>query len=267
MGNGGNAEATQVVRNWQPQPPAGDADRTQVVPNAGGQPGFPPPQPGYPSSPPSGFPQQQPPPGFPPQHQQRPPQQPPQNPWGDEASAAPPWGGAGDLPPLPPAGNEAWIRQGPEVFGASSGKSSKLLPIIGIVVVVALIGGAVWFFAFRKDDSSPTDTQAQTSQATPTTTTSQKPFEALPNGPGTPDPKSKVYDLAQLRSSGLLPEAEVDAVQAANPSGITYKGSTEDPFTYSTFVFEAKDAAAAKELRDKLAETARADGLVKGEVW
>ncbi|MGO1057253.1 hypothetical protein [Crossiella sp. CA198] len=269
VANGG-AEATQVVRGWQPQqPPAGDADRTQVVPNAGGQPGFPPPpqqhqQPGFPASPPSGFP---PPPQPFQQHQQQPPQQQPQTPWGDESNAAPPWGGAGDLPPLPPAGNEAWIRQGPEVFGAPSGKSSKVLPIIGIVVVLALVGGAVWFFGFRNTGGDPNNTAtSNTSSVAPTTTTTQKPFEALPPGPGAPDPKSRVYDAGGLRAAELLAPKEMDAIEPLAAGDISYKGSTNEPFQYSTFVIETKDAAAAKELQTKLIDFGKTDGLVKGEV-
>ncbi|WHT19597.1 SHOCT domain-containing protein [Crossiella sp. CA-258035] len=264
----GGAEATQVVRGWQPQPPAGDADRTQVVPNAGGPQGFPPPpqhqqhQQPFPASPPSGFP----PPPFPPQHHQQPPQQQPQTPWGDESNAAPPWGNAGDLPPLPPAGNEAWIRQGPEVFGASSGKSSKVLPIIGIVVVVALIGAAVWFFGFRNTGTGPADTTSNTASAAPTTTTSQKPLELLPPGPGTPDPKSGVKDLGQLRSDELLQNGEVAVIGSANPGEISYKGSTEGKFQYSAIVIETKDEAAAKDLQKKMVEFARSDGMVDGVV-
>lgn len=270
VANSGNSgEATQVVRGWQPQqPPSGDADRTQVVPGAAGQQGFPPPpqqHPGFPASPPGGFPpppQQQ----FPPQHHQQPPQQQPQSPWGDEGNAAPPWGGAGDLPPLPPAGNEAWIRQGPEVFGGSSGKSSKLLPIIGIVVVLALIGGAVWFFGFRNTGDGPDNTTSSTPTAAPTTTTSMKPFELLPPGPGTPDPKSGTGDASKLRTDGLLPEPEIALIEAAKPSEVAFKGSTEGKFQYSAIVVELKDEAAAKELQGKLVEAGRAEGLVNGEV-
>ncbi|GAA2820630.1 hypothetical protein [Crossiella cryophila] len=264
------AEATQVVRGWQPQqPPAGDADRTQVVPNAGGQPGFPPPpqqqHPGFPASPPSGFP---PPPQPFPQHQQQPPQQQPQTPWGDESNAAPPWGGAGDLPPLPPAGNEAWIRQGPEVFGAPSGKSSKVLPIIGIVVVLALVGGAVWFFGFRNTGGDPSNTAtSNTSTVAPTTTTSQKPFEALPNPPGAQDAKNGTMTPEQLRGAELLAAPEVGVIESAAPSEIVYKGSGDGKFRYSTFILSTKDAAAAKELAEKLVNFAKTDeGLVPGQI-
>jgi hypothetical protein len=130
-----------------------DADSTQIVPNVQ-QPQFPP----RPTPPPweTHQPQQQ-------------------------NVAPPPWANE-ELPPE--FGQQSWPRQGPEVFEEkSSGGSGKTVGIIvAIVLVLALAGGAIWFFGFRDSDNKQADgDDTSQTQEQPPPPTSEPPN--IPEGP------------------------------------------------------------------------------------
>lgn len=182
-------EHTQVVGG-------GDADSTQIVPNLQAQqqrPHFPPPQP-------------------PPPWESQQPQQ--------HAMTPPPWANE-DLPPE--FGQQSWPRQGPEVFEEKSGgNTGKVVGIIvAVVLVLALAGGAIWFFGFK--DSGGGDDQAKTTEQTqPKTTSTKPPPPDIPEGPFLDLPGDKVYnrtvpiaqavkdktptgnEAAQLKSAGVV---------------------------------------------------------------
>jgi hypothetical protein len=168
----GGAEPTAVFRPVQPPPQQPgfedrtqavgvdrtqvvgrqDADSTQIVPNV---PQFPP--------------RQAPPPWETHQPQQQ------------QNMAPPPWANE-ELPPE--FGQQSWPRQGPEVFEEkSSGGSGKTVGIIvAVVLVLALAGGAVWFFGFKDNDNNQADgNDTSQTQEQPPTTTSEPPN--IPEGP------------------------------------------------------------------------------------
>jgi hypothetical protein len=163
-GQGG--DRTQVVGR------GGDADSTQIVPNMTPPPQFPP----RPAPPPWET------------HQ---PQQP--------NMAPPPWANE-ELPPE--FGQQSWPRQGPEVFEEKSGGGAgrTIGIIVAIVLVLALAGGAVWFFAFKDKGNDQADgnnnggggTSQEQSKDNPTTTTEEKPN--LPEGPFVEVPGKEVLN-------------------------------------------------------------------------
>ncbi|WP_439662491.1 hypothetical protein ACSHWB_14175 [Lentzea sp. HUAS TT2] len=225
-----NPDATQVVT---PRPP--DADRTQAVPSASmGQPNYGPPSPAH------GFQQPGPPP--------------------------PPWQVGGDqAPPWLSQSNDNWSRSGPEVFDeTSSGKGKKVFAIIGVILVIALIGGAVWWFGLREGSGG---TGGNTNAAPSSTTTSSKPktaLELLPASPGTADPNNGETTADKLVTAGVLAAEDAEALTAAGVQKIAFKGSKEDAFTYNAEVFETDSPEKATKLAADLADSAGKSGMVEG---
>jgi hypothetical protein len=225
-----NPDATQVVT---PRPP--DADRTQAVPSAGmGQPNYGPPSPAH------GFQQ----PG------------PPPPPWQVSSDQAPPW---------LTQSNDSWSRSGPEVFDeTSSGKGKKVFAIIGVVLVVALIGGAVWWFGLREGSGGGGNTTAASTATTSTTTKPKTPLELLPAAPGTADPNNGEATAEKLVTAGFLTADDAEALTTAGVQKIAFKGGKEDAFTYHAEVFETDSPEKATKLATDLAEAAGRSGMVEG---
>lgn len=233
-----NPEATQVVSGGRPaaRPPQ-DVDRTQVVPGGGMQPQY-----GQPS-PPHGFAQPQP--------------------------QASPWGSGDTSAPWATTSGDSWLRQGPEVFDDTSGGSGKkVFAIVGVVLVIALIGGAIWFFGFRESgttaDGGTTTSAGTNSSAAPTTTTTEPPIELLPAPPGTPNPENGVVEVAKAVEAKILTAEEVAAVEAAGVTEVNFKGGTQAAFTYEAMVFEAEDANKAEALAEALVELQLKAKMVPG---
>ncbi|MCR3747128.1 hypothetical protein [Lentzea californiensis] len=222
-----NPDATQVVT---PRPP--DADRTQAVPSAGmGQPNYGPPSPAH---------------GF---------QQP-----------GPPWqAGSDQAPPWLTQSNDSWARSGPEVFDESSpGKGKKVFAIIGVVLVIALIGGAVWWFGLRSGSGGGDPTTPAATSTTSTTTKPKTALELLPDAPGTADPNNGEATADKLVTAGFLTADDAVALTTAGVQKIAFKGSKQDAFTYHAEVFETDSAEKATKLATDLVDAAEKSGLVEG---
>jgi hypothetical protein len=225
-----NPEATQVVPRAQGGAPAGSsADRTQAVTptwQTGPRPG--PQQGGYtgPASPAQGFPQQG------------------QPNWGDQgADSAPPWAGQ-DFPPLA-ANNEAWVKQGPEVFGEGKSGKGRLFAIIGVVVVLLALGvGAFFLFAKGGGDKQTASPPAATTTAPHTTTTPPSPVR-IGTIPGTDDGK-KISNFSDVPNLDYLNPAELQAYQQAGAGqGNVAVHSLADGDSAVVLVLQADSTAAA----------------------
>ncbi|MFC7618480.1 flagellar basal body protein FliL [Actinokineospora soli] len=181
----GHSERTQAVAPWQSTRPQAHGEPTQVVHG-----------------------------GYPPQPQYG--QQPPQAPWGNQGQYddAPPWSGS-EFPPLVATGNPDWIKQGPEVFHADSGKGGRkgLFIALAVVLVLALGGGAFWFFTSGSDDKDP----APTTTAAPAPTTTQRPKDDLEIAelPGSPEAAPEIATFADVEKNKLLTDAETKALKDA----------------------------------------------------
>lgn len=191
-----NSDRTQAVRpGWnQQQPQGGWGQQIPGVPQQQGMRGMPP-------SPPHGVPQQN-----PPQQQQS---------WesggGDTGT---PWGGS-EFPPLNyGTGNQDWIKQGPEVFGESSGGSKKWLIIVVVVVVVLGLGAGGYFLFFNKPSSTASN-GGSTSSSTAAPTSKPKPVDplAIAQLPGTPQDQSGIQNFNDVVQAQLLTTSELNAYQ------------------------------------------------------
>jgi hypothetical protein len=184
-------DRTQVVNQGQ-----GDADSTQIVPN---MPKFPPPQP-------------------PPAWETHQPQAPNMTP--------PPWANE-ELPPE--FGQQSWPRQGPEVFEEKSGGGSgKIVGIIvAVVVVLALAGGAVWYFGIRDsgDNQAGNDPGTNQSQTKDQPTTTTPPPPDLPEGPFVELPGEEVLNRTEPMQEAIAnkeptePEAQLLASAGVSEVG------------------------------------------------
>lgn len=200
----GDADRTQAVGGWQTARPQGeDADRTQVVPGvppqayaAGMQP-RPAPPPGQGQSP------------FPPHPSH-------QGGWHSDDPNSP-WAGS-DFPPLAPTGSPDWVRQGPEVFEDSGGpKKGMVAVIIAGVLVVAILGFGVWWFATRDDQSAQPNNENPPATATPTST--------APSGP--PRPLAGVDGQIDSANSGPITVAQASDKHQFSPDEAAILGECE----------------------------------------
>jgi hypothetical protein len=192
-------DPTQVFRPVNPQtqqPPVGD--RTQIVSGN--------PVPQFPPRP------------VPPPWETHQPQQPNMSP--------PPWANE-ELPPE--FGQQSWPRQGPEVFeeksGGGAGKTVGI--IVAVVLVLALAGGAVWFFGFRDKGNDQADNggggTSQTQEKTTTTTTSEKPN--IPDGPfvelpGDEEVLNHTFSIQEAIANKLPAAGEPELMQSVGVSEI-----------------------------------------------
>ncbi|TQM81887.1 hypothetical protein FHX81_4273 [Saccharothrix saharensis] len=222
--------------------PAGDADRTQVVP--GGDPN----KTAYVQVPRGGFPppnQQAP---QPPQPGRQPGQQPGQQ-FAPAQPVAPPWAS-------PDAGfgstgqNWGYARQGPEVFEDTASGGGKKWLLVGLVVVLLLAGGAVWYFGFNgggSDQAGTTSTAASTPKPEPIK------LDRLPNPPGQAnEANTGEFTLDEAKTKKIVGANEQKAVAAAGTGKFPHKSSSDNGLGYAVSAFPTKDDGAATELGDAL---------------
>ncbi|WP_436493062.1 hypothetical protein [Actinokineospora sp. HUAS TT18] len=251
-------ERTQVVGGWQTaRPPMGDAERTQVVPGvppqswAGPQHHQPPHQGGYS-------------------------QQPPNSPWGQQPEEAPLWSGA-EFPPLAPTGSTAWTKQGPEIFDDRP-SSKRWIAIVGAVVVLALIGAGVYFFAIKPSGDNRTTPTAQPSSTAAAPTTTKEPDDGMPVADlgGSVEDHKYVKDFTDVPKAKFLTQEELAAYQAANPGKSKFAVFNQPDGAKEAVLLITATPATAAAARDALGQlqvkygfTARAQppaGVVVAEI-
>jgi hypothetical protein len=156
--------------------------------------------------------------------QQNPPQQQAQQQgWdsGGGGDTGTPWGGT-EFPPLNYGSNQDWIKQGPEVFGESSGGSKRWLIIVIVVVVVLGLGAGGYFLFFNnKGTSNANGGGGNTHTSSPaTTTTPPKPKDdlSIADLPGTGQDESAIQSFTDVVQHSFLVPSENAAYQAADPT-------------------------------------------------
>jgi nucleoid-associated protein YgaU len=212
--SGQGGDRTQVVGQ-------GDADKTQIVPNN--------PVPQFPPRP------------APPPWETHQPQQ--------QNMSPPPWANE-ELPPE--FGQQSWPRQGPEVFeeksGGGTGRTVGI--IVAIVLVLALAGGAVWFFGFRDKGGNQAGnggggTNQSQGEKTTTTTTSQKPN--IPEGPFVELPGDEVlnhtFTIQEAIAQKQPAEAEGPLMQSVGVSDIGGLVTDENGLRRGIWAFKLGDGA------------------------
>lgn len=146
--------------------------------------------------------------------------------WTTDQNSAPPWGGA--FPPVVGApGNEpwyrkdenqAWFRQGPEVFGSDNKtRKGRIFGIIGAVVVVVLIVVAIVVFKPFGGKNPQAGGGGGTTTNKPAPTTTPTPTGPLAQLPGTKIP-TPVHTFDDIAALGFLTSDEAHMIESGQPT-------------------------------------------------
>jgi len=138
------------------------------------------------------------------------------------------------------------------------GKKPWLIALV-LVVVLALAGGAVWFFALRDDNAPDTaDKKTDQSEAAPPPpavdiTKIELPGEAAANG--------GEMDITKAGELKVLAPAEAALLADAGVGPVVYSGSADGDYRYLLYSYKSEDAAAAEELTGKIADVQKQMGF------
>ncbi|USX50034.1 hypothetical protein [Lentzea sp. HUAS12] len=188
----------------------------------------------------------------------------PQGPWGQggpqqQQAAPPPWvSGDYDQFNQQPA---SWSH-GPEVFDETGGKGKgKIFAIIGVVLVLALIGGGIWWFAGRDSGGGTTDTTAQSTSQTATTTTKPKDSLSIMDLPGAVEDHKNIQTFADAEKSNFLAPDEIKHYNTAGAGKSRLSAASNNGVHVLIFTTEAASKAQADTGRDELAQQEIVYGL------
>lgn len=248
---------------WEAQPPA-TSDRTQVVNVQGPQPQPPfPPQQNPSADATQVVPGGQRGGGDAERTQFVAPVPPQQGGWGQppQQAAPPPWlGGDFDQINQPPS----WSH-GPEVFDESGGGGKgKIFAIIGVVLVLALIGGGVWWFT-TGSKSGTENTATSTTPTPPSSTTSTSSGPKLPlNGmSGKVDAANTgpiTVERAAKEKTQFSPDEGALLTTCGAEDGVSQVLFADEWFT-QVHVFTCTDGAAAATAAEALMELQKGYGF------
>ncbi|MET8761759.1 hypothetical protein [Lentzea sp. NPDC004782] len=187
---------------------------------------------------------------------------PPQNQY-SASSAPPPWAtGDPDQIPAPQWGGGGFHAHGPEVFDDKPSGKGKLFVILGIVLVL-VVGGVLWFTVFRDKGGNTADQQTNP-PATSQSPTKKKPApfgtlivpEGTKNGPNTYSPQQlegvkplPAPDLVLLKQAGVTESRSVIVVDAKSNTDSLWAFKCADPAAL-------RDAIEEDQLRFGFAESA-----------
>lgn len=167
-------------------------------------------------------------------------------------------------PPQPMAGPAVTPMDAQDLFTSNKpprdgGKKPLMIGLVALVVL-ALVGGAVWFFAFRDDGADPGNTAGggDTQQEQPTTTTTKAEEEQPPpvepvdisqiELPGEPVSTSGEMDIQRAGELNVIAPAEATLLAGAGADQLVYNGTSDGDFHYLLYSYQSKDAKAAAEL-------------------
>jgi hypothetical protein len=230
----GNGEATSA---------AGDVERTQVVT----------------AEAPPAQPQQAPPP----------PQAPQQPVWATQLPD--PHAATGVFPRQQPmTGPAVTPMDAQDLFTSNKAPSGARKPwLIGVtvLVVLALVGAAVWFFAFRDDDTQPAaggDTQPD---STSEQASAPEPVDITKiELPGEPAANAGEMDISRASELKVIAPAEATLLAGAGADSLVYSGAADGDYRFLLYSFQAGDEKAAEELTGKVVDVQKQLGFQDTEV-
>lgn len=135
-----------------------------------------------------------------------------------------------------------------------AGSKKPWLITVAVLVVLAVAGGAVWFFGFR-DTGGDGNNTAQNQEPT---TTSEAPAPPPPVDitgielPGTPGKNSGEMDIARASELSVIAPAEGALIADTGVDKLVHTGSLDGDLSYLLYAYKSEDAAAATELAGKL---------------
>jgi hypothetical protein len=130
-------------------------------------------------------------------------------------------------------------------------RGSKKPWLIGVVVLVvlALAGGAVWFFGFSGDDD-PQNTATQTS--TPSEPAPEPVDITKIELPGKAADNGGEMDIARAGELKVLAPAEAALIADTGAETVVYSGAAEGDYRYLLYAYKTDDEKAAEELTGNL---------------
>ena len=210
-------------------------------------------------------------PPVPPQPQMPPQQQPPV--WAAQLPDPNAPTGTFPRPPQPLPGPTVTPMDAQDLFTSNKpprgGKKPWLVGLV-VLVVLALAGGAVWFFAFRGGDES----QAADGDEQPPQTTSAEEQPPLPEPvdiskielPGVVGPNSGEMDIRRAGELNVIAPAEATLLAGAGAEQLVYNGTSEGGFHYMLYSYKSADAKAAEELTAGVIDVQKQLGFTPTEV-
>ncbi|MET0133878.1 MAG: hypothetical protein ABW215_09830 [Kibdelosporangium sp.] len=164
--------------------------------------------------------------------------------------------------PPPPRNNQPpQPMQGSEVFGLAvnaPGKSRRWPRFVIAVVVLALVAGGTWWFAFRDRSAPATDTAAQQS--------GEFTLDRVPLPPDVPLSTAGVLTVDQAQVYTLVLPDEASYLKEGGAEKIFYRSAASGNLTFLTFAVQTKDSATARGLAEKMVGRGKDKGMVDAPV-
>lgn len=124
---------------------------------------------------------------------------------------------------------------------------------VAVIVVLAIAGGAVWFFGFRDTGSSTAgETPSQTSEPRQSAPEPEPVDITKIELPGEAAENSGEMDITRASELAVIAPAEATLLADAGASQVTYSGFSDGNYRFLLYSYKSADAAAAAELTDKI---------------
>ena len=184
----------------------------------------------------------------------------------------------GSFPPVPPqvGGPAVTPLDAQDLF--TSNKAARTGPkpwvvAVVIVAVLAIAGGAVWFFAFRDSGDKNTADPTPTQNAQPSTDSLPEPVDITKiELPGEAAANSGEMDITRAAELQVIAPSEATLLADAGAKQLVYSGYAEQNYRYLLYAYKSDSAEAAEELTGKILDVQKQlgfadtqlDGVPKG---
>jgi hypothetical protein len=153
--------------------------------------------------------------------------------------------------------------QGSEVFGlaVSSPRAARQWPrFVVAIVILALVAGATWWFAFRDKSGPVTAAGPAAQQAT------QLSVDRLPNPTDVPMTYSGVFTVDQAQVYNLLKPDEAATLVQGGAQRVYFRGVGAGNLVYHTFAYETGTVDAARKLATGVIDRDKKVGMTDSEI-
>jgi hypothetical protein len=164
-----------------------------------------------------------------------------------------------------PVGQPGAPMQGSEVFGlAVSGPNTRRRwpRYVIAVVVLALVAGLTWWFAFRPREQAP----VTTAPPPPPSQDVQLSVEKLPNPTDSPLSTSGVLTIDQAQLYNMIKPDEAGYLVAAGTEKVYCRAVSTGNLSFVLFAFQTKAGGGGVTLSERIAERGRGLGMADAEM-
>jgi len=147
-----------------------------------------------------------------------------------------------------------------------SGSKKPWLIAVVVLVVLALAGGAVWYFALR-DDSTPSTADGDQQQTTSAEEPAPEPVDITKiELPGEAAANGGEMDISRASELKVIAPAEATLLAGAGADAVVYSGASEGDYRFLLYSFKSADAAAAEKLTGEVVDVQKQLGFQDTEV-